>query len=155
MVSEAEASEIDAYLANRRMSTRAAAIRSLMRSGLDLPLLCIDLLDGLEMMGVLNHPKIAKEVLALEGYLGTSRQDDYADRFSDREDNSSSLTDREQEVAFWIKKGASNKDIALNLHLSENTVRVYVHNILRKLKASNRSQIAARTLSASVRISQK
>jgi DNA-binding NarL/FixJ family response regulator len=52
------------------------------------------------------------------------------------------LTDREEEIAALVAQGLSNKEIALELTLSTNTVRSHVSNILRKLKLSNRTQIA-------------
>ncbi|MFL7840260.1 MAG: response regulator [Candidatus Promineifilaceae bacterium] len=52
------------------------------------------------------------------------------------------LTDREQEIATLIAQGLSNKEIAQELVLSSNTIRSHVSNILRKLKLSNRTQIA-------------
>jgi NarL family two-component system response regulator LiaR len=54
----------------------------------------------------------------------------------------SSLTDREQEIATLVAQGLSNKEIAAKLHVSANTVRSHISNILRKLKLSNRTQIA-------------
>lgn len=52
------------------------------------------------------------------------------------------LTDREREVLQWITQGASNQKIGIQLHISEGTVRVHVHAILRKLGASDRTQAA-------------
>ncbi|MFN2140845.1 MAG: response regulator [Candidatus Promineifilaceae bacterium] len=54
----------------------------------------------------------------------------------------SPLTDREQEIATLVAQGLSNKEIAAKLHVSANTVRSHISNILRKLKLSNRTQIA-------------
>jgi two-component system NarL family response regulator len=55
---------------------------------------------------------------------------------------SAALTDREREVLRWIARGASNQKIGEQLHISEGTVRVHVHAILRKLGASDRTQAA-------------
>jgi NarL family two-component system response regulator LiaR len=52
------------------------------------------------------------------------------------------LTDREQEVACLVALGRSNKEIARALVLSEPTVRTHVSHILRKLKLSNRTEVA-------------
>jgi DNA-binding NarL/FixJ family response regulator len=54
------------------------------------------------------------------------------------------LTGREQEVVQLIALGARDRDIARQLHLSENTVKKHVKNILDKLGARNRAQAAAR-----------
>jgi len=53
------------------------------------------------------------------------------------------LTDREIEVLRQLSTGASNRDIALALYISENTVRNHVRNILEKLHLNNRTQAAA------------
>lgn len=53
------------------------------------------------------------------------------------------LTDREIEVLRQLSTGASNRDIANKLFISENTVRNHVRNILEKLHVSNRGQAAA------------
>jgi DNA-binding NarL/FixJ family response regulator len=53
------------------------------------------------------------------------------------------LTEREIEVLRYLSTGASNRDIAKALFISENTVRNHVRNILEKLHLSNRVQAAA------------
>jgi DNA-binding NarL/FixJ family response regulator len=55
----------------------------------------------------------------------------------------SQLTLREKEVLQEISEGASNKEIALSLSISEYTVKAHVTNILKKLHLQNRSQAAA------------
>lgn len=52
------------------------------------------------------------------------------------------LTDRQREVLRLIALGKSNRDIAASLFLSESTVKKYVHTILDKLNASNRTDAA-------------
>jgi NarL family two-component system response regulator LiaR len=56
------------------------------------------------------------------------------------------LTARELDVLKLIGTGASNKEIAQSLSLSEATVRVHVHNILGKLGFEKRSQAIAYAL---------
>ena len=51
------------------------------------------------------------------------------------------LTERERAVLKLIGQGASNRDIAQKLILTEGTVRTHVHNILGKLGLKNRNQI--------------
>lgn len=51
------------------------------------------------------------------------------------------LTERERAVLKLIGQGASNRDIAQKLTLTEGTVRTHVHNILGKLGLKNRNQI--------------
>ncbi len=52
------------------------------------------------------------------------------------------LTTRELEILKEIASGASNREIANKLVLSENTIKNHVHNILEKLKLPNRHQAA-------------
>jgi DNA-binding CsgD family transcriptional regulator len=42
-----------------------------------------------------------------------------------------------------MSDGLQNKIIAAKMDLSEHTVKVHVHNIIRKLKVHNRTQAAA------------
>jgi len=53
------------------------------------------------------------------------------------------LTHRELEVLGCLSTGASNKEIASRLFISEHTVRNHIQNILGKLHLSNRVQAAA------------
>jgi DNA-binding NarL/FixJ family response regulator len=55
----------------------------------------------------------------------------------------SSLTQREQEILELLSEGHQNKLIAHKMSLSEHTVKVHVHNLLSKLRVSNRTQAAA------------
>jgi DNA-binding NarL/FixJ family response regulator len=50
------------------------------------------------------------------------------------------LTPRQQEVLTLLCNGESNKRIALNLGLSEHTVKLHVRAILQTLNAENRTQ---------------
>lgn len=52
------------------------------------------------------------------------------------------LTERQREVLSHLARGKSNKEIALELDLSESTVKVHVNRILKALKVKNRSQAA-------------
>jgi DNA-binding NarL/FixJ family response regulator len=52
------------------------------------------------------------------------------------------MTKREKQVIELIADGATNKEIAQNLHLSTYTVKSHVHNILEKLALNTRVQIA-------------
>lgn len=53
-----------------------------------------------------------------------------------------SLTAREKEVLALLRKGTSNKEIALILSVTEGTVKTHVHNILQKLALRNRTEAA-------------
>lgn len=51
------------------------------------------------------------------------------------------LTDRQLEVLCMVAQGKSNKQIARECNLSDNTVKVHVSAILRSLELNNRTQI--------------
>ena len=53
-----------------------------------------------------------------------------------------SLSEREREVLLLLAQGASNKDMAEKLFITEGTVKNHVSNILAKLQAENRTQAA-------------
>jgi DNA-binding NarL/FixJ family response regulator len=48
------------------------------------------------------------------------------------------LTRREQQLVHMISRGLTNKEIALQLNLSEQTIKNHVHRMLRKLGATDR-----------------
>ena len=55
----------------------------------------------------------------------------------------SALTRREREVAKLVARGLTNRQIAEELVLSGRTVENHVRNILKKLKLSSRTEVAA------------
>ena len=62
--------------------------------------------------------------------------------FTPNQQNIASLTYRECEVLNLLGVNYSNREIANQLIISENTVRVHVHNILEKLNLKNRREAA-------------
>jgi len=63
-------------------------------------------------------------------------QEDYAYHSIDK------LTEREFEIFGLLAAGMTNRQIADELYISENTVKIHVHNILNKLKLNNRRETA-------------
>jgi DNA-binding NarL/FixJ family response regulator len=57
-------------------------------------------------------------------------------------DTPDELTPREIDVLEEVVKGASNKEISAALHITENTVKIHLRNILDKLQVRNRIQAA-------------
>ena len=60
---------------------------------------------------------------------------------------SSAMTRRELAVIQAIQQGKSNKLIAYQLNMCESTVKVHVRNIMRKLAAKNRTEVAIKAQS--------
>jgi DNA-binding NarL/FixJ family response regulator len=56
------------------------------------------------------------------------------------------LTERELEVLQLVTAGQRNREIAAELGISENTVKFHLKNIVEKLHAQNRAELAARAV---------
>lgn len=56
------------------------------------------------------------------------------------------LTPREIEVLRLLADGLANKDIAVQLSISEHTIKFHIHSILGKLGAASRTEAVARGL---------
>ena len=78
------------------------------------------------------HPKVTP---ALFGRSAVKKE-------KEKEKPFSMLTKREQEVLREIAKGRSNKEIAAELHITEQTVKTHVSNVLAKLEVDDRTQAA-------------
>ncbi|TGV73883.1 response regulator transcription factor, partial [Mesorhizobium sp. M00.F.Ca.ET.158.01.1.1] len=52
------------------------------------------------------------------------------------------FTTREAAVVEALRTGKANKIIAYELNLCESTVKVHIRNIMKKLKATNRTEVA-------------
>ena len=86
--------------------------------------------------GVIISPVMATKLLAEFKNSGTDR----AERTNDEKDI---MSPREDEVLQLVAQGATNKEIADSLFISENTVKTHLRNIMDKLHLANRSQAAA------------
>ncbi|QIW17971.1 response regulator [Bacillus thuringiensis] len=76
------------------------------------------------------HPKVTPALFGLSAVK------------KEKENPFSMLTKREQEVLREIAKGRSNKEIAAELHITEQTVKTHVSNVLAKLEVDDRTQAA-------------
>jgi DNA-binding NarL/FixJ family response regulator len=72
------------------------------------------------------------------GFVSTYLPHGAADR------NTSDFTPREEQVLAELKLGLPNKLIAAKLNLSENTVKMHIHHIMRKCAARNRTEAVLR-----------
>ncbi len=52
------------------------------------------------------------------------------------------LSSTERSIAQLVSSGLSNKQVAARLSLSQNTVRVYLHRIFKKLNVESRTELA-------------
>jgi len=87
--------------------------------------------------GVIISPQMA------EGLLGEFRVPAAGGASESSEATETNLSPREKEILQLLATGASNKQIADNLSISENTVKTHMQNIMEKLQLQNRSQAAA------------
>lgn len=53
------------------------------------------------------------------------------------------LSPREREVGLLVAQGLTNREAAFQLGVSTGTVKLHVHNILRKLGANSRHRLIA------------
>jgi DNA-binding NarL/FixJ family response regulator len=60
-----------------------------------------------------------------------------------KESSKSELSDREKEILELVSKGDLNREIALTLYITENTVKYHLRNIMDKLHLRNRASVAA------------
>lgn len=61
------------------------------------------------------------------------------------------LTPRQRDIALRVLAGFSNKRIASELHLTEQTVKDHLYMIFRKLGIHHRAELAARVLPLSLK----
>lgn len=86
---------------------------------------------------------------ALSGPLASKILKEFARRLSggaDAEEQAEDLNEREKQVLSLAAEGLTNRDIAAQLHLSENTIKYHFKNILQKLHLRNRAQAVAYAL---------
>lgn len=85
-------------------------------------------------------PHVVSPRSAARGFLSRRGPGNSTDPHAD---SAGVLSSREAEVLELMSDGLQNKIIASKMALSEHTVKVHVHNIIRKLKVHNRTQAAA------------
>lgn len=97
-----------------------------------------DLVRSIELVStgrIIISPVLAGEFV---DQIGLLRKDEESEVLEE----ASHLSVRETEITKLISQGATNKEIAGRLLISDGTVKVHVKNILRKLDLRNRQQLA-------------
>lgn len=89
--------------------------------------------------------KAINEILSGEKYIQPSLIPMLNNKLANRDidkDKLNSLTSRELEVLVQVANGMFNKEIAINLNISERTVKNHISNIFKKIDVSDRTQAA-------------
>jgi len=93
--------------------------------------ICVEVID-LVLAGGVFVP--ASSVLSVRQLLETSNET--------AKPLAGMFTFRQAEVIEALRRGKANKIIAYELNLRESTVKVHIRNIMKKLKATNRTEVA-------------
>ncbi|WP_312925701.1 nitrate/nitrite response regulator protein NarP [Atlantibacter hermannii] len=96
--------------------------------------------DPEELLAAIRHGAVHGDAFSqqVREYLNNRKDSVKSD------DPFTTLTERELDVLQEVARGQSNKQIAMVLHISEETVKVHIRNLLRKLNV--RSRVAATVL---------
>jgi two-component system nitrate/nitrite response regulator NarL len=89
--------------------------------------------------------KCVRQVVKGEYWIGRDSVADLVDalrRSTKAEEPASTLSQRERDIVSAVLKGASNKDIAWQLGLGEQTVKNHLRRIFAKLHVANRVELA-------------
>jgi DNA-binding NarL/FixJ family response regulator len=95
----------------------------------------LEILNGLERGEAAITRKTAARLMA--GFKSLTRRES---------EPTNELTERELEVLKLVGKGLSNRNIAEQLFISENTVKYHLRNILQKTGAQNRTEAVTHAL---------
>ena len=90
---------------------------------------------------------IRQGLVVIPGKFSSAITPDHLDagmNYRSSEDLADPLTEREVEVLSLLTQGLQNKQIALTLNISENTIKFHVSSIYSKLGVSNRTEAARR-----------
>jgi DNA-binding NarL/FixJ family response regulator len=98
------------------------------------------MIDGVGRGEAAITPATAARIIAELGRPSQAAAHDAAAAGSER------LTQREVEVLELVTAGLRNKEIATRLAITENTAKFHLRNILEKLHAESRTELAARAV---------
>ena len=92
--------------------------------------------------------KCVRQVMKGEYWIGRESVGDLIDALRNpiQGEDASGLSHRERDIVKAVVKGASNKDIAWQLGLGEQTVKNHLRRIFAKLKVANRVELAVHAM---------
>lgn len=85
---------------------------------------------------------VMNEDLQIDEWLASQLLAEFADQAAEKQLADADLSEREYEILSWVAKGLTNKEIALQLEISEYTVKNHLKNLFQKLHLNNRVQLA-------------
>ena len=91
-------------------------------------------------LGAMRLVKAGGTFVPAASLIAAHRVAETAER--ERRPSTSMFTSRQIAVVEALRRGKANKLIAYELNMCESTVKVHVRNIMKKLKAKNRTQVA-------------
>lgn len=96
----------------------------------------VEAVQSVHSGGASIDPNIASHLLAEFNRLANGADEDRAGRLD-------ILTQREKEILELVAAGLSNKEIACEFNITERTVKNHIANMMTKLHAQNRVQLAS------------
>lgn len=86
--------------------------------------------------------------IALDNFNLMGAQRKAGSRLQVRRGPAPALSEREVQILRMVVDGASNRDVAEQLHLSQNTIKFHVRQLLEKVGVANRTELATRAVQA-------
>jgi len=130
-----------------RGARRAPAVILLTAGMDDTQLLTADSLDPEGMVLKTSDPALLLECMEQVRAGETWIDPEIAERTrvaKEKALNAPSLTPRERELVELVRQGLRNREIAVQLGVTEGTVKVYLHAIFDKVGVDNRTELAMR-----------
>lgn len=85
---------------------------------------------------------IIHDDMHIDEFLAKQLLQEFTEKKPDTPMLDSNLSKREYEILTWVAKGLTNKEISVQLGISEHTVKNHLKNLFQKLHLNNRVQLA-------------